>query len=172
MKNYLPYLAVIAAILIAWRLLGASPVPAYFDTARFTKDSQGNAAPAELLPAAADTVKNLNIIQYEAFKKWGPAAKIDISSGYRSTAYNTQIGGATNSYHTKAQAVDFKVSGVPPADVHRFVYALMQSGKIKKGGIGQATTYTHYDTRGTAKTWRYANGSTGQSYSVDINTLA
>lgn len=164
-------LGLLAAIFVLRR--SASEVPKYFTaaSAKLLKDSSGVAAPESLAAAAEDTASQLNIIQHEIFAQYGPQAVINISSGYRSPAYNAQIGGVQNSYHTKAQALDFSASGVPPTELHKLIYKLIKTGKIKPGGIGQGRTYTHYDTRGESKTWTYSGGNSGASISQPLSTL-
>lgn len=59
-----------------------------------------------------------------------------ITSGYRNPQVNKLVGGASNSQHTKGQAVDFKVSGMTPAQVVDF---------IKKSGIEFDQLINEYD---------------------------
>lgn len=168
-----PSLFFILCILAAAWILSRdtlSKIPQYFSEAPFMRDSQGTPAPESQREAAKDTAAQLNKIQFYAFQRWGANAKISINSGFRSVAYNTQIGGARNSYHTKSQAVDFKVDGVPAREVQKFLLQLIREGKIKAGGLGLANTYTHYDTRGTLSAWTYSNGNTGTTTGVDPNT--
>lgn len=173
MIKYIPILVglFLAYLILKNKTAAAVDIPNYFDNSKFVKDSQGTQAPESQLAAANDTTKTLNTIQHLAFQKWGDGAVITISSGYRSVAYNRAIGGATNSYHTKSRAIDFKVAGVNAKDVQKWLLTLMESGKIQAGGIGQGTTYTHYDNGGTARTWQYRNGNTGASFSVNLSTL-
>lgn len=42
---------------------------------------------------------------------------VKVSSGYRSPALNTRIGGSTSSQHMKGEAVDFEITGIANADV-------------------------------------------------------
>jgi hypothetical protein len=56
----------------------------------------------------------LNILQKEAEKR---GVAIVINSGYRSRAYNSKIGGAQNSNHTRGLAVDAYINGHPIGDV-------------------------------------------------------
>lgn len=44
-----------------------------------------------------------------------------ITSGYRNSQVNKLVGGASNSQHTKGQAVDFVVNGMTPAKVCEFI---------------------------------------------------
>ncbi len=44
-------------------------------------------------------------------------APLQISSGYRSPALNTLIGGAANSAHVQGLAADFSIVGLPPRQV-------------------------------------------------------
>jgi hypothetical protein len=49
---------------------------------------------------------------------------IHITSGYRSPAVNTAVGGAQNSQHTKGEAVDIQVDDMPPEQILVYVKAL------------------------------------------------
>lgn len=168
-------IAIAAALFVLYvikQATGSNPV-AYFtikDVTATPADGSGARIPCppELIPNAERTLKNLNIIQGELYKI-NPAYKIKIHSTYRTPARNAQIGGATKSLHLKAAAVDFSVNGMQPEALHKYIYKLMQAGKIEKGGIGQGATYCHYDYRGEAKTWRYGSGN--RAYSVPLSTL-
>lgn len=45
-----------------------------------------------------------------------------VSSGYRSPAVNRAVGGSRTSQHTKGEAADFTVRGVPNIDVCRWLH--------------------------------------------------
>ena len=44
-----------------------------------------------------------------------------ISSGFRSQKVNAAIGGSSTSQHTRGEAVDFEIPGVPNAEVAEFI---------------------------------------------------
>lgn len=73
-----------------------------------------------------------------------------ISSGYRTYAYNKQIGGAKYSYHLRGYAADIIVSGVDPLRVYKFCDANWSSNK----GIGQYPGFTHFDIRSDKSRWK------------------
>ena len=75
---------------------------------------------------------------------------ITITSGYRCAAHNKEVGGATNSYHSKGQAADIVVYGVSPQEVAKYA----ESIGIK--GIGLYDTFVHIDTR-TSKSFWYSS---------------
>lgn len=77
---------------------------------------------------------------------------ITINSGYRCATHNKNVGGATNSRHTKGQAADISVKGVAPAEVAKYAESI---GVL---GIGLYETakdgyFVHIDTRTTKSFW-------------------
>ena len=71
-----------------------------------------------------------------------------VNSGYRSPRTNAHEGGARNSLHTRAQALDLRIEGVSPA-------ALSQFGRyLAGGGVGYypSKNFTHLD-RGRIRNW-------------------
>ncbi|WGE34101.1 YcbK family protein [Actinobacillus genomosp. 1] len=95
-------------------------------------------------------VKLNQIQQHLGFRN----AEILVLSGYRSAQTNarmhrTQRGVASNSYHIRGQAVDFRISGVPLAKVR----AVAES--LNNGGVGYypRSNFVHVDT-GPVRTWR------------------
>ena len=93
-----------------------------------------------------DLVKYLQKIR-EHFGK-----PVNISSGYRCETHNKNIGGATNSRHSKGQAADIYISGVTPAEIAKYAESI---GIL---GIGLYETdkdghFVHVDTRTTKAFW-------------------
>lgn len=77
---------------------------------------------------------------------------VNISSGYRCATHNKNIGGATNSRHSKGQAADIYISGVAPAEIAKYAESI---GIL---GIGLYETnsdgfFVHVDTRETKSFW-------------------
>ena len=121
-------------------------------------NSKGQPVPQAYRANAAELVKNLNIIQDELYKI-NPLYKINFTSTYRTPEHNASAGGVNNSRHLTAQAADFKVNALDAKQVQKLVKQLIDSGKIKLGGVGEGASFTHYDTRGYKTSWSYTNGS-------------
>ena len=155
-------------LLVAYLIFKSNSVPEYFKIDVIK--SRGTPPPPELQGNARELLKNINTIQYLLFKE-NPSYKITIHSTYRSPAHNASIGGATNSYHMKARAVDFSVQGLPATQLHKLLYKWEIAGKLPAGGIGQGADYAHYDNKGTISTWKYRTDGSNSSYSVPLNTL-
>lgn len=77
-----------------------------------------------------------------------------INSGYRTSAYNKKIGGATKSQHVLGTAADITVPGVPPLEVAQYA----EFCQPKSGGIGVYQTFTHVDVRGNRSRWDNRSG--------------
>lgn len=83
-------------------------------------------------------------------------AEIQVLSGYRSAKTNAAMrrihkGVASNSYHIRGQAVDFRISGVPLNKVR------VAAESLSNGGVGYypRSNFVHVDT-GPVRTWRGA----------------
>lgn len=77
---------------------------------------------------------------------------VNISSGYRCATHNKNIGGATNSRHSKGQAADIYINGVAPVEIAKYAESM---GIL---GIGLYETnsdgfFVHVDTRETKSFW-------------------
>lgn len=80
--------------------------------------------------------------------------EIQILSGYRTLATNNALrrrsrGVASNSYHIRGQAVDFRIPGVSLASVRN------AAERLHNGGVGYypRSNFVHVDT-GPVRTWR------------------
>ena len=103
--------------------------------------------PNDVLRNLIELAKNLQILRDEVKKP------IKITSGYRPAQHNAKIGGATKSRHITGQAADFKIEGYTPKQVAAVIEKLIAEGRMKQGGIGTYSTWTHYDVRGTQARW-------------------
>ncbi|ACA31316.1 YcbK family protein [Histophilus somni] len=81
-------------------------------------------------------------------------SEIQIICGYRSPASNSAMlrsgrGVARNSYHTRGQAIDFRIEGVSLAKLRQ------TAENLKNGGVGYypRSNFIHVDT-GPVRTWR------------------
>lgn len=77
-----------------------------------------------------------------------------ISSGYRTAAHNTKVGGASRSQHLYGTAADIVVAGVEPLAVAQYAEYLQPDC----GGIGLYQTFTHVDVREKRSRWDSRGG--------------
>lgn len=78
---------------------------------------------------------------------------VRVNSGYRSPAHNKRVGGSPNSQHMYGKAGDITVDGMTPAQVHATITDLIKAGKMKDGGLGRYSSFTHYDIREVRARW-------------------
>lgn len=67
---------------------------------------------------------------------------ITILSGYRSAAYNRQIGGARNSQHMTGKAADIKIAGKPANGIADTIEEM-----FNPRGLGLYRSFVHVDIR-------------------------
>ncbi len=82
--------------------------------------------------------------------------QLQVTSGYRSPAYNASVGGAKASQHMQANAVDIIQTGLTTAQRQQFIQAAVDAGFT---AIGIYNTFTHLDIRGGALRAWGSNGS-------------
>ena len=111
----------------------------------------GSDVPEEYMNNVKELAENLQILRDYIGKP------IHVISGYRSPKYNRKIGGARRSQHMLAKAGDLIVKGMTPGEVKEVISKLIKEGKMKKGGVGLYTYFTHYDVRGFNRRW-YGKG--------------
>ena len=94
---------------------------------------------------------------------------VRIVSGYRTPAYNAQIGGATHSQHMEGMAADVTVPSYTAREVHDLVLAMYRAGTLTAlgvgtqgtatlGGLGNYPTFTHLDIRPGTRLARWSGG--------------
>jgi uncharacterized protein YcbK (DUF882 family) len=111
------------------------------------KCRDGSSVPEEHIENIKELAKNLQVLRDYIDKP------IVVISGYRSLQYNTSIGSKPTSQHVKSKAADIIVSGMTPLEVRNTIIKLIKEGKMKKGGVGVYSSFTHYDTRGYNARW-------------------
>ena len=112
----------------------------------------GSDVPDEYMDNVRELAENLQVLRDYIQKP------ITVISGYRSLTYNKKIDGAKRSQHLLAKAGDLIVKDMTPAEVKEAIVHLIKEGKMKKGGVGLYTHFTHYDVRGFNRRW-YGKGS-------------
>ena len=115
------------------------------------KCRDGTVVPEEYMDNVQELADNLQVLREHIGKP------ITVISGYRSPKYNRKIGGARRSQHLFASAGDIIVKGMTPDEVKEVIVHLIKEGKMKKGGVGLYTYFTHYDVRGFNRRW-YGKG--------------
>ena len=74
---------------------------------------------------------------------------VTITSGYRCSTHNSNVGSTENSQHRKGTAADIQVKNVAPNTVHAYLV-----GKYPdKYGIGRYSSFTHIDVRDYKARW-------------------
>ena len=111
------------------------------------KCRDGTDVPEEYMENVRELAENLQVLRDKIQKP------IVVISGYRTLSYNKKIGGARRSQHLIAKAGDIIISGMSPSEVKDTIVELIKEGRMKKGGIGLYTTFTHYDVRGFNRRW-------------------
>lgn len=129
----------------------------YFNSNEF--DCQGNGC-------CSETLINEKLVEYLRDIRKHFNAPITITSAYRCTKHNRNVGGATGSRHTKGDAADIVVKGVAPLKVAQYA----ESIGIK--GIGLYSNFVHIDTRDKKSFWyghEQSYRSTFGTYSQSTN---
>ena len=111
------------------------------------KCKDGSDIPNTALLNIVELARNLEVLRTAINKP------ITINSGYRSPKYNAKIGGVKDSQHLRGTAADIRVSGMTPKEVALVIEGLIESGKMKEGGVGVYPTFTHYDIRNRKARW-------------------
>ena len=115
------------------------------------KCRDGSVVPEDLMENVKELAENLQVLRDFIGKP------ITVISGYRSPSYNKKIDGARRSQHLLAKAGDLIVKDMSPDEVKSAIVHLIKEGKMKKGGVGLYTHFTHYDVRGFNRRW-YGKG--------------
>lgn len=92
--------------------------------------------------------------QLEFIRAYFGGRPIHILSAFRTVVHNRKVGGAKLSRHLSGIAVDFRIKNYKPRIVAQTLRTLADSGKILDGGIGDYSTFTHYDIRKTKARWK------------------
>lgn len=74
---------------------------------------------------------------------------VNINSGYRTTSYNSKVGGAKYSQHQYGTAADIYIKDVDPKLIAAYAESLLPD----TGGIGIYNTFVHIDVRKTKSRW-------------------
>ena len=111
------------------------------------KCKDGSDIPNSALLNIVELARNLEVLRTAINKS------ITINSGYRSPKYNAKIGGVKDSQHLRGTAADIRVAGMTPKEVALVIEGLIESGKMKEGGIGIYPNFVHYDHRGRKARW-------------------
>lgn len=93
-------------------------------------------------------IKTSLLLRLEALRAKVGNKSITITSGYRCSSHNAEVGGKPNSYHMKSVAADIKVSGVSASTVAKKAETIFGDG-----GLGRYSNFTHVDVRGYKARW-------------------
>lgn len=74
-----------------------------------------------------------------------------ITSGYRTTAHNANVGGVSNSQHVFGNAADVYIPGVSVLELYNYLCEIAGNSC----GIGIYDTFVHFDVRTTKSRFDY-----------------
>ena len=81
---------------------------------------------------------------------------IKINSSFRCEAHNRKVGGSLNSQHKLGKAADIVIKDMKPYEVFILIEDLIDAGELLQGGVGNYSSFTHYDIRKHKARWNYA----------------
>ncbi|MFI2203612.1 D-Ala-D-Ala carboxypeptidase family metallohydrolase [Streptomyces sp. NPDC020192] len=101
---------------------------AHFDFSEFTSHDGSGFSGGKV--GASEVKENVRRTMYklEALRKKAGNSPVTINSGFRSVAYNSSVGGASNSMHVYGVAADLAVSGHSTLQVYRIAETCGFSG--------------------------------------------
>lgn len=101
--------------------------------------------PTKMDPGLWDLLYDLGVMLNLEGAQWR------INSGYRNPTTNASVGGARQSMHMRAKALDIASDHRPPSVIQGAARALQR--RNGKGGVGVYNSFTHIDTRGSVSNW-------------------
>lgn len=115
----------------------------YFHSNEF--DCHGNGC-------CSTTLINETLVEYLTKIRQHFGSPITITSGYRCTTHNRNVGGATGSRHSKGDAADIVVKGVAPRKVAQYAESIgiLGIGLYETNSDGH---FVHIDTRNYKSFW-------------------
>lgn len=116
------------------------------------------------VPAQYISNASLMLAIYRLIVSKFQGSTLTFNSGYRSPQHNSLIGGAVNSQHLYAQAVDI---GCPPSEVPRLfllIDGLIEEGIIPEGQLICYSTFCHFGTPHKRSRLVAARGKSGTNY--------
>ncbi|GAA4908403.1 D-Ala-D-Ala carboxypeptidase family metallohydrolase [Streptomyces coeruleoprunus] len=101
---------------------------AHFDWSEFhSKDGSGFTGGRVAEATVKENVRR-NMYKLEALRKKAGGRSITVNSGFRSTAHNAKVGGASNSMHVYGIAADIVVSGLTTYQTYKIAETCGYSG--------------------------------------------
>lgn len=101
---------------------------AHFDWSEFTSHDGSGFSGGKVSTAQVTENVRRNMYKLEALRRKAGDRPVTINSGFRSVAYNTSIGAASNSMHMYGVASDIVVSGLSTYSVYRIAETCGYSG--------------------------------------------
>lgn len=93
---------------------------------------------------------------------------VKVGSAYRTSAYNTKIGGAKDSQHVKGTAADIRIDGVDLRDLARWIETELNPGGLGLYDyvVGDKNGFIHIDTRPGCSRWVQTKSKAPTGYKV------
>ena len=110
--------------------------------------NDGTSVPERYMDNCREVAKNLQVLRDFI----GEPVNIT-GSGYRTPSHNKKVGGAKHSQHLTCSAADISTKSYTPRQLAKIIIKLINSGKMKQGGIGLYNGFVHYDIRGAKARW-------------------